>query len=158
MTRKTALCLAVFACTAGLAQAGTTPPGNVNFGEAGAVAESLTGVPGDAAMGEKVFTTRSMGNCVACHQVSLLSKVQFQGNIGPALDDVGNTYSQAQLRGIVANAKHTFDGTMMPSFYKVSGFIRPGDGFTGKPAKDIKPLLSAQQVEDVVAFLQTLKQ
>ncbi|WP_102222966.1 sulfur oxidation c-type cytochrome SoxX [Acidimangrovimonas sediminis] len=140
---------------AGLAQA-VTAPGDVAFKD-GAVAMSLTGQPGSADAGKKVFTTRSEGNCIACHKVSALKDVQFPGNIGPVLDGVGSAYSEAQLRGIVVNAKHMFDGTMMPSFYKVSGFIRPGDDYTGKPAKEIKPILSAQQVEDVVAFLQTLK-
>jgi sulfur-oxidizing protein SoxX len=157
MMRKFALSAVACVFAAGLAQAETIPPGKVVFGDGGAVSESLTGVPGDAARGEKVFVTKSEGNCVACHQVPILSKVQFQGNIGPVLEDVGNTYTTAQLRGIVTDAKHTFDGSMMPSFYKVSGFIRPGDGFTGKAAKEINPLLTAQQVEDVVAFLQTLK-
>ncbi len=67
-------------------------------------------------------------------------------------------WNEAQLRGIVANAKKTFDGTIMPSFYKTSGFIRPGDGYTGKAAEEtLSPMLSAQQIEDVVAFLMTLK-
>ena len=52
-----------------------------------------------------------------------------------------------------------FDGTMMPSFYKTSGFVRPGDAYTGKAAPaDLPPLLTAQQIEDVVAFLMTLKE
>lgn len=160
MTRKVMLCVAVSVVAAGVAGAALadpTPPGKVAFDDAGAVAQSLTGVPGDAAAGAKVFGTRALGNCVACHQVSKLTKVQFQGNIGPVLDGVGGNLDAAQLRGIVTDAKQTFSGTMMPSFYKVTGFIRPGDGFTGKPATDITPLLTAQQVEDVVAFLQTLK-
>jgi sulfur-oxidizing protein SoxX len=51
-----------------------------------------------------------------------------------------------------------FEGSMMPSFYKVDGFIRPGDDYTGDAAKEIKPILTAQQIEDVVAFLATLKE
>ena len=53
-----------------------------------------------------------------------------------------------------------FDGTMMPAFYKVSGFVRPGDAYTGKaaPAEGYQPILTAQQVEDVVAYLLTLKE
>ena len=51
-----------------------------------------------------------------------------------------------------------FPGSMMPSFYKVEGFVRPGDGFTGarRPRRST-PILSAEQIEDVVAFLKTLK-
>ena len=59
----------------------------------------------------------------------------------------------------MANAKMTFEGTMMPAFYKVEGFIRPGDGYTGKaPTEALTPILTAQQIEDVVAFIATLKE
>ena len=52
----------------------------------------------------------------------------------------------------------TFDGTFMPAFYKVDGFIRPGDAYTGKAGTEpLPPILDAQQIEDVVAFLMTLK-
>ena len=75
------------------------------------------------------------------------------------LDGVGGYRSAAELRGIVANAKKTFEGTVMPAFYKTSGFIRPGDGYTGKAAPaEIEPILSAQEIEDVVAYLQTLQE
>lgn len=71
----------------------------------------------------------------------------------------GEARSAEELRGIVANAKHTFEGTVMPAFYKTSGFIRPGDGYTGKaPEGDLPPILSAQDIEDLVAFLLTLKE
>lgn len=139
------------------ARADEVAPGAVKF-EEGAVAASLTGGPGDPAKGRTVFSERKYGNCIACHTVSSLSDVAWHGEIGPSLDGVASRYNQAQLRGIVANAKMTFDGSMMPSFYKVDGFIRPGDAFTGDAAKEITPLLSAQQIEDVVAFLSTLKE
>ena len=58
----------------------------------------------------------------------------------------------------MANAKAMFEGTMMPSFYKTEGFIRVGDAYTGKAAEgEVAPLLTAQEVEDVVAYLMTLK-
>ena len=83
----------------------------------------------------------------------------FQGNIGPSLDGAGDRWDEAQLRGIVADAKMTFPDSMMPSFYKVSGFIRPGNAYTGKAADDtFTSLLTAQQIEDVVAYLATLKE
>ena len=136
-----------------------TAPGDVSY-EEGAIAQSLTGQPGDAAEGAKVMSSRALGNCVACHTVSAMPDVAFQGNVGPSLDGAGDRWEEAQLRGIVSNAKMTFDGTVMPSFYKASGFIRPGDGYTGKaidPAA-ITPILGAQQIEDVVAYLLTLKE
>lgn len=125
-----------------------------------AVAESLTGTPGDVAAGAKVMTTAALGNCVACHVVSAMPDVPFQGNIGPALDGAADRWTEAELRGFVINAKMAFDGTMMPAFYKVSGFVRPGDAYTGKaaPSEGYMPILSAQQVEDVVAYLLTLKE
>ncbi|MDX5356253.1 MAG: sulfur oxidation c-type cytochrome SoxX [Rhodobacterales bacterium] len=134
-----------------------TAPKEVVYAE-GAVETSLTGVPGDPANGVKVMTTNALGNCVACHQIAALPKVEFPGDIGPALDGAGSRWSEAQLRGIVANAKMTFDGTFMPAFYKVDGFIRPGDAYTGKAGTEpLPPILNAQQIEDVVAFLMTLK-
>lgn len=126
----------------------------------GAVEASLSGVPGDAAAGKKVMTTRGLGNCIACHEVSSLSDFPFHGEIGPSLDGAADRWSEAQLRGIVANAKNMFDGSMMPSFYKKSGYIRPGNAFTGKAATEdeLSTLLTAQQIEDVVAYLLTLKE
>lgn len=146
----------VAALGAGMAQAAEIAPGDVVFRD-GAVETPLTDQPGDPARGREVFSQRSQGNCIACHAVSSLSDVPWHGEIGPPLDGVAERWSEAELRGIVANAKIMFPDSMMPSFYKVTGFIRPGDGFTAKPAKEIKPLLTAQQIEDVVAFLKTLK-
>ena len=119
---------------------------------------SLTGVAGDPAAGFAAMENRGQGNCYACHQVSATPDVPFQGNIGPALDGVGSRWSEAELRGIIVDAKHMFPETRMPSFYRIDGFIRPGDGFTARAAnpETFGPLLNAQQVEDVVAFLMTL--
>lgn len=147
--------LAAIAATPVLAD---TTPTQVRYLD-GRIEQSLTGVPGDPAAGQKVISTRSMGNCVACHQVSALPEVQFQGNVGPALDGAGDRWTEAELRGIVANSKMTFDGSVMPAFYKTTGFIRPGDGYTAKAAPaDLPPILTAQQIEDVVAYLLTLKE
>jgi sulfur-oxidizing protein SoxX len=124
----------------------------------GAVEMSLTGVAGNPEEGAKIVGSKKLGNCVACHEVSALPDIAFQGLIGPSLDGAGDRWSEAELRGIVANAKMMFEGTMMPSFYKDTGYIRPGKGYTGKAADEtLGPLLSAQQIEDVVAYLATLK-
>ncbi len=123
----------------------------------GAVEASLTGVPGDPAKGREIVGSKKLGNCVACHQVSDLADVPFHGEIGPMLDGAADRWSEAELRGIVANAKIMFEDSMMPSFYKTEGFIRPGNAYTGEAADDtFGPLLSAQQIEDVVAYLSTL--
>lgn len=156
--RLTAITTAV-ALVAGAAFAEDVAPNDVQFGEYGEVEASLTGVAGDAENGAKIMTIRGKGNCVACHQVTSLLHAPFHGEVGPMLDGVGGYRSAAELRGIVVNAKKTFEGSVMPGFYKTSGFIRPGNGYTGKAAKeeDLTPILTAQEVEDVVAYLLTLK-
>ena len=141
----------------GCAAAAGPAPDDVAW-DGSAVDASLTGTPGDPENGAAVMSSRADGNCVACHVVSSLS-ADFQGNVGPSLDGVGDRWSEAELRGIVIDAKHTFDGTVMPSFYKTGPYIRPGDAFTGKAADGpLPPLLNASQVEDVVAYLVTLKE
>ena len=157
MKRSAFLGLGALAVTTVAAFAGEVAPGDVQFDDYGAVEVSLTGVAGDPASGASIMTTRGQGNCVACHQVSALDAA-FQGDVGPSLDGVASRWNEAQLRGIVSDAKKTFDGSMMPSFYKTDGFIRPGDAFTGDAATELSPLLTAQQIEDVVAFLLTLKE
>lgn len=135
----------------------TVAPTNVAFSD-GAVSGSLTGVAGDPAEG-RVLMNKGSGNCIACHAVSDLDDLPFHGEIGPNLDGVGDRWSEAELRGIIANAKEMFPETMMPSFYRTTGFIRPGNAFTGKAAQgELEPLLTAQQVENVVAYLLTLKE
>lgn len=157
MTLRATALAALLAAGTGAASVAETAPAQVAFDEEGGIVQSLTGAPGDAAAGAKVMSSRAEGNCVACHQVSSL-KADFQGNVGPALDGAADRWSEAQLRGLVADAKHTFEGTVMPSFYKTGPYIRPGDGYTGKAAQgELPPILTAAQVEDVVAFLMTLK-
>ncbi len=157
MTRY-ALLAGVVAVCAALPAASEIAPKDVVYAE-GAVAASLTGTAGDPANGIKVMTTNAKGNCVACHVVEALPNLQFPGDIAPALDGVADRYSEPQLRGIVANAKHTFEGSFMPAFYKTEGFVRPGNAYTGKaPEGDLPPILSAQEIEDVIAYLLTLKQ
>ena len=157
MTRQHWLVTAVALSLATPAFAETAPKDVVY--DAGKVEASLTGTPGDPANGIKVMTTNALGNCVACHTIAALPDVQFPGDIAPPLDGVASRWSEAELRGIVANAKMTFDGSFMPAFYKTEGFIRPGGGYTGKaPEGDLPPILTGQQVEDVVAYLLTLKE
>ncbi|KUF09278.1 sulfur oxidation c-type cytochrome SoxX [Pseudoponticoccus marisrubri] len=149
---------AALSLTAGAALAEGVAPDDVSYSDYGEVTVSLSGQPGDATRGREIFANKSQGNCVSCHAVTELADVPFHGEVGPILDGVGSYRTAEELRGIVANAKMTFEGTVMPAFYKTSGFIRPGDGYTGKAAPDdLAPILSAQEIEDVVAFLMTLQ-
>ncbi|MDW3117090.1 MAG: sulfur oxidation c-type cytochrome SoxX [Roseovarius pacificus] len=151
--------LAATVLAAGSAMAEPVAPADVQFDEYGAVAESLTGQPGDPENGAMVMKTKSIGNCISCHEVTALNDAPFHGEIGPTLDGVADRWSEAEIRGIVSNAKNTYPDTMMPAYYKVDGFVRPGNAYTGKaPEGPLDPLLSAQQIEDVVAFLVTLKE
>jgi len=137
--------------------ADTIAPGDVETNEYGDVAQSLTGVPGNVDRGREVMFTRGLGNCIACHQVTALEEHAFHGEVGPSLDGVGARWDEAALRGIVINAKAAFPDTMMPAFYRTSGFTRPGNAFTGRAAEGpLEPLLTAQDIEDVVAYLMTL--
>ena len=147
--------LAAFAGS--FAHADVTAPTDVVY-EDGAVAASLTGAPGDIENGKSIMN-KGAGNCIACHAVTDLSHLAFHGEIGPSLDGVADRWSEAEIRGIIANAKIMFDGTMMPAFYKTEGFVRLGNAYTGKAHEgDVAPLLTAQEVEDVVAYLMTLSE
>ncbi len=126
-------------------------PANVVFND-GVVGAALTAQAGDAAAGRKVFMNRKLGNCLACHANEDMSDQSFHGEVGPALDGVADRWEAAELRGIVVNSKMMFEGTIMPAFYKDGGFERNLKKFQGKS------ILNAQQVEDVVAYLLTLKE
>lgn len=146
------------ALVATIALAESVEPTQVAFGEYGEVETSLTGVAGDPENGKLIMVTRGKGNCIACHQVTELDDYPFHGEVGPSLDGVSERWTEADLRGIVANAKMVFPETVMPAFYKSEGFIRPGDKFTGKAgAEPLEPLLTAQEIEDVVSYLMTIE-
>jgi len=135
-----------FASGAAMAQ---TLPDDVVF-EDGAVMASLTGVAGDTASGRALFANRRKGNCLACHVNTDWAEQQFHGEVGPSLDGVADRWDIVQLRGLLVNSKNMFEDTIMPAFYRTSGFTRNGKKFEGKT------ILSAQEVEDVLAYLTTL--
>ena len=152
MKRTAFLIIGATAAFAAMATAGTITPDDVAYDNYGAVASSLTGVAGDAANGRKLFANRKLGNCLACHQNDDYLEQSFHGEVGPPLSAAGDVWSEGELRGIVSNAKNTFEGTIMPAFYRTSGFYRTLDKFDGKS------ILSAQDVEDIVAYLLTLNE
>ena len=136
---------------AGSAFAGPIAPDDVKFTDM-KVMESLTGQPGDAAEGRKLFANKKKGNCLACHVDSDLKDQLFHGNIGPSLDEVADRYSPEELRAIVVDSKQAISPeTVMPGFYSMHVGKNVAEEFVGKT------ILSAQEVEDVVAYLTTLK-
>ena len=120
--------------------------------EANLETASLTGKPGDAVAGAKVFASRKLGNCLACHVNSDLKDHLFHGEVGPSLDGVAGRWTPVQLRTIVVNAKNVFtENTVMPGFYSLDVGENVRESLIGKT------ILTAEQVEDVVAYLATLK-
>ena len=114
-----------------------------------AIPTPLTAQPGDAAEGRKVVEDRRLGNCLSCHAFPIAA--EDPGNIGPDLRGVGARLTPAQLRLRVVNMKVLDPQTIMPAYYRVTGLHDVGKGFAGKP------ILTAQQVEDLVAFLASIK-
>ena len=129
----------------------TVKPGEVKIVD-GALAKPLTDKAGDPAKGRQWFMGRKLGNCLACHVNSDLADQPYHGEVGPPLDGVAGRWSAEELRAIVVNSKEALSPeTIMPAFYRDSGYHRVAEKFQGKT------ILSAQQVEDVVAYLMTLK-
>jgi L-cysteine S-thiosulfotransferase len=116
----------------------------------GTVPEPLTDQPGDAERGRRVVLDREGGDCTICHAMQLPQR-QFHGTIGPPLDGVGGRYSAGGLRLRLVDPKIFNPDTIMPAYYKGEGLHRVLERYRGKP------ILTAQQVEDVVAYLLTLK-
>ncbi len=116
-----------------------------------AIPQSLTGKPGDPERGRKVFVNRKLGNCLACHQVSVLADEPYHGNIGPSLDGVASRLSEGEMRLRIVDPKVINPDTIMPAFFRSTGLNDVLKKFQGKT------ILTAEQVEDVVAFLKTLK-
>lgn len=114
------------------------------------IPQSLTGKPGDPANGRKLAINRKKGNCLACH-VMPIPEQQFHGETAPSLYGVGKRLSEGELRLQLVNAKITNDSTLMPSFYRTHGFNSVLKKFAGKS------ILEAQDVEDILAYLQTLQ-
>ena len=113
------------------------------------IAEPLTGVPGDPARGRALVLERT-STCILCHS-GPFDEVRFQGDLAPHLAGAGSRWSRSQLRLRLVDATRFNAQTIMPSYYRVDGLARVGPSWRGKP------ILSAEQIEDIVAFLATLK-
>jgi sulfur-oxidizing protein SoxX len=115
-----------------------------------AIPLSLTGQPGDAARGRAIVANRSVGLCLLCHS-GPIAEERFQGDIAPSLAGAGSRWSEGQLRLRIVDGSRLNADTIMPAYYRTQGLQRVARTFEGKT------ILSAAQVEDVVAYLLTLK-
>jgi sulfur-oxidizing protein SoxX len=133
----------------GLATAGTgaASGGGVT---AAAMPASLTGSEGDPARGRKIIVDRQLGLCLLCHS-GPFEEERFQGNLAPDLRGTGRRLSAAQLRLIITDPTRRNANSIMPSYYRTEGLVRVAAAYRGKT------VLSAEQIEDVVAFLATLR-
>jgi len=115
-----------------------------------AIPASLGGLAGDAARGRAIVTQRQAGLCLLCHS-GPFPEERFQGTLAPDLAGVGSRWSEGQLRLRVVDSRRANPATLMPSYHRVDGLTRVGAPWSGRP------VLTPQEVEDVVALLRTLR-
>jgi L-cysteine S-thiosulfotransferase len=114
-----------------------------------AIPKPLTSEPGDPARGRAVVVKRE-STCLLCHS-GPFPEERFQGDLAPDLKGAGSRWSAGELRLRLVDATRLNPATIMPSYYRLDGLVRVAPNYRGKPA------LTAQQIEDVVAYLSTLK-
>lgn len=115
------------------------------------IPQPLTAVPGDAARGRAIVASRSTGLCLLCHAAPIAEE-RFQGDLATDLAGAGSRWSEAQLRLRIVDARRLNPASIMPAYYRsTEGLQRVGEAWRGKT------VLDAQQVEDVVAYLRTLR-
>jgi L-cysteine S-thiosulfotransferase len=115
-----------------------------------AIPQSLTGMPGDVTRGRALVVDRT-STCILCHS-GPFPEQKFQGDLAPGLDGAGSRWSEGQLRLRLVDASRLNAATIMPSYYRVEGLDRVGAAWRGKP------ILSAEQIEDIVAYLASLRE
>jgi len=138
MSRRLALALLLLSPAIAWAQADSMP-------------RPLTNEPGDPARGRAIVADRTVGLCLLCHS-GPIPEERFQGTLAPSLAGAGSRSTPAQLRLRIADAARLNPDTIMPPYFRVDGLARVAKTFQGKT------ILTAQQVEDVVAYLATLKE
>ena len=115
-----------------------------------AIPTSLTGMAGDAARGRALVVDRT-STCILCHS-GPFPETRFQGDLAPTLKGAGSRWSEGQLRLRLVDATSLNPASIMPSYYRVEGLLRAGQSWRGKP------ILSAEQIEDIVAYLASLRE
>ena len=141
-----------------LAIAGMATPANVAATElvnykvidSNSIPDSLTGKPGDPVKGRETAIHRKKGNCLACHALPVPEQ-PYHGEVGPELNDVAGRLSEGEIRLRIVNPKYSNPDTIMPAFYRTEGLHMVQKKWQGKP------MLTAEEVEDIVAYLMTLK-
>ena len=108
------------------------------------------GSGGNAARGRAIVADRQVGLCLLCHS-GPFPEERFQGELAPSLAGAGARWSEDELRMRLVDPARLNPKTIMPSYYKAEGLERVAPAFRGKT------ILSAEQIEDVVAYLATLK-
>lgn len=136
-----ALVLALFAFGAEAAE-----PVRVDDG----IPASLTGEAGDPARGRAVVLNRAVSACLLCHS-GPFPEAPFQGTLAPSLAGAGERLSPAQIRLRLVDPTLLDPKSIMPSYYRTEGLNRVGPNWRGKT------VLTAAQIEDVVAYLASLK-
>ena len=128
------------------------PPGYCQWQADGdAIVTPLCGLQGDADRGRRIVIDSHGGNCLACHRMPIPEE-PLHGTVGPPLDGVASRLSAGQLRLRVVDERRLNPMTIMPGFYRDPRLAnRVADDYWGKT------FLDAQQVEDIVAYLGTLK-
>lgn len=122
----------------------------VNALAADSIPESLTGAKGDPVRGRAIVVNRQVGLCLLCHS-GPFPEQRFQGDLAPDLGGAGRRWSEGELRLRIVDSSRLTAGTIMPAYYRTEGLVRVAPAFQGRT------VLSAAQVEDVVAFLTTLR-
>ncbi len=115
------------------------------------IPQPLTAQPGDAVRGRRVIADASNSTCLICHEVPALAEFPDQGKIAPPLEGLGTRYTAAELRLRLVNAKLITPDTMMPAYYRTEGLTRVQPQYVGRT------IYSAQDIEDAIAFLLTIK-
>jgi sulfur-oxidizing protein SoxX len=115
-----------------------------------AIEQSLTGARGDPARGRAIVANRQVGLCLLCHSAPIPEE-RFQGNLGPDLAGAGARWTEGQLRLRLVDPARLNPATIMPAYHRTEGLVRVAPAWRGKP------VLTAEQIEDVVAYLTTLR-
>jgi sulfur-oxidizing protein SoxX len=116
-----------------------------------AIPQSLTGAKGGVERGRSIVVNRQVGLCLLCHS-GPFPEEKFQGTLAPDLKGTGRRWSEGQLRLRIVDASRLNPNTIMPPYYRIDGLTRVAAAYEGKP------VLTAEHIEDVVAYLATLRE